>query len=95
MDSRQGKKAQTLGERLQNLMLERGEKVVDLAVRVGIAATTISDYRHDHYEPNLPNLRKLAAYYGVTPFWLKHGIDVGEMRQYEKGVAVSDGTAYD
>lgn len=80
--------------RLQKALDAKGWKPVDLAKRINISESTISQYRSGYAEPKTDRLQKIAEALSVNPAWLL-GIDVPMVIQdlsYEspnKGVKIN------
>lgn len=54
-----------LGERLQELRLERNLTIRDVSRLTGLGTNTISRWENDKVLPKLQHLSTLAAFYGV------------------------------
>lgn len=52
-------------ERYERLAKEKGVTNFQVAKAVGITQSTLSEWKHGKYQPKLPKLKKLAAYFGV------------------------------
>lgn len=61
--------------RLQKALDTKGWKPVDLAKRIDVSESTISQYRSGYAEPKTDRLQKIADALSVNPAWLL-GIDV-------------------
>lgn len=46
-------------------MEEKHVNASDVSRGTGIAKSSLSDWKHGKYQPKLPKLKKLAAYFGV------------------------------
>ena len=55
------------GEKLRRLMMERHWSTYEVAERVGVTQSTVSDWRSGKYFPGAPNRKKLCAALGVAP----------------------------
>jgi transcriptional regulator with XRE-family HTH domain len=55
----------TLGERVRQLRLERGETVMDAAKRIGISRATLSNIERGNKEPKPKTIGKLARGFDV------------------------------
>lgn len=65
-----------IGERIAELRKDKGLKQKDLAVKLNVAISTISNYETDSHEPDLTNLCKLADMLGVTTDYLLGRTDI-------------------
>lgn len=63
----------TLGERLKALRADKKITMHDLAQKLGIGMSTISQYENGRREPNISIVKKLADFYGVTVDYLISG----------------------
>jgi transcriptional regulator with XRE-family HTH domain len=54
------KNGETFGQRLARLRKKRGVTQVELAMRVGLAQSNVSDYEHDVFRPNADMLLRIA-----------------------------------
>jgi transcriptional regulator with XRE-family HTH domain len=62
------------GDRLRWIMEYRGIKQTELAVRIGLTQSAISNLVTDKArKPSAPTLLKLADVLGLRPEWLLHG----------------------
>ena len=72
---------QTLGQRLAQARREKAVRdhrditQADVADAVGYSRTAVSEWEADAKVPREGALSKLAAYLGVTPAFLRYGID--------------------
>jgi transcriptional regulator with XRE-family HTH domain len=55
----------TIGSKLKTLRIGRGLTQQQLSERLGLSRATISNYEVGRRTPHLPDLRKLAEFYGV------------------------------
>jgi transcriptional regulator with XRE-family HTH domain len=71
----------TLGKRLVICREQRRLRQQDVAERLGLTNTQLSNYERDYREPNLATLVKLARFYRVSVQWLATGeeTDLGEL----------------
>ena len=60
----------SFGSRLKELRSERGISQKDVALNIGVAITTISQYENDSRFPNEEMLRRLCLYYKITSDYL-------------------------
>lgn len=58
------------GQRLKSLLEERGIAQVELAQRLNLAKSTVSQYVSGHREPDMEMLQKIAAYFSVSTDYL-------------------------
>lgn len=65
-----------IGERIAELRKDKGLKQKDLAVKLNVAISTVSNYETDSHEPDLTNLCKLADMLGVTTDYLLGRTDI-------------------
>ena len=56
----------TIGERLSELRKDLGSKQKDIAIRLNVGVSTISNYETDTHEPDLDSLCVLADLYHVS-----------------------------
>lgn len=71
----------TLGQRLTACREQRRLRQRDVADKLGLTNTQLSNYERDYREPNVERLIQLADFYGVTVQWLVTGreVDLGEL----------------
>ena len=78
---------QSLGERIAQArrllgVEERADVMVpDLAKRVGVTAASLYNWESDGAVPGEANLTKLAEVLGVSPAWLRYGVQPGDFRE--------------
>lgn len=60
----------SFGSRLKELRNEKGISQKDVAINIGVAITTISQYENDSRFPNEEMLRRLCLYYKITSDYL-------------------------
>lgn len=65
---------------IPELRLERGWKQIDLAVKLGVALSTISNWETGSTEPSASQFRKLAELFGVS-------MDIIELPPLKKAAA--------
>jgi transcriptional regulator with XRE-family HTH domain len=65
----------TLGDRLAKARETAGISVQDMADRLGVSRTTVSNYEHERTEPNRATLRAWEAETRVPMWWLVNGGD--------------------
>jgi transcriptional regulator with XRE-family HTH domain len=63
-----------LGARIRRLRIELNYTQQELADEVGTQANRISDWEIGKHEPQLPQLRRLAAFYEITVADLLDGV---------------------
>ena len=63
-------KVSTFKDRLNEALILRDVKPVDLARGTGISESTISQYRSGYAEPKEQKLGQIANYLNVNPTWL-------------------------
>lgn len=63
-------KVSTFKDRLNEALIIRDVKPVDLARGTGISESTISQYRSGYAEPKEERLRQIANYLDINPTWL-------------------------
>ena len=63
-------KVSTFKDRLNEALILRDVKPVDLARGTGISESTISQYRSGYAEPKEERLRQIANYLDINPTWL-------------------------
>ncbi len=68
-------KVSNTSERLQEALIIRDMKQVDLVEKTGISRGSISNYVSGTYEPKQDNVYKLARALNVSPTWLM-GYDI-------------------
>src|SRR5919201_2638313 len=78
--------AETIGERLRRLRLERGLSQRDLSAR-GISSAYISRIEAGARQPSVKALRLLAQKLGVSPDYLETGVEVGASQRRELELA--------
>ena len=78
--------AETIGERLRRLRLERGLSQRDLSAR-GISYAYISRIEAGARQPSVKALRLLAQKLGVSPDYLETGVEVGASQRRELELA--------
>lgn len=61
---------ETFAERLNGIISERGIKKAELARRIGIARSTITEYCAGRCEPTREVIYKMAIVLGVSEAWL-------------------------
>ena len=61
---------QCVGERLKALRKEKGKKQREMAELLGLSLRTYQFYESGDYDPNLPNLVRLADYFQVSTDYL-------------------------
>lgn len=59
-----------LPETLKHLRIHKGLYLKEVAPVLGVSASTLSNYEHGVYSPNLDTLKLLAEYYGVSVDYL-------------------------
>ena len=60
-------------DRIEQLMLKRGEKASDLAKATGMSTGLLSQWKSRMQKPSAAKLSKVAAHYGVTTDYLLTG----------------------
>lgn len=60
----------TFGNRLQQALIDKGWKQIDLANATGFSKARISQWIHNKYIPNAEGLNQLAETLGVSESWL-------------------------
>lgn len=76
-------KAQSLGDRIAQARRELGVRLRrdvaqrDVAKAIGMSAAAVSQWEADDRTPSEAVITKLAAYFGVTPAYLRYGIVAG------------------
>jgi len=60
----------TLGEKIQELRLDKGLKQKDLAKVLNVTISTISHYELDIHSPELEIFKKIAIYFNVSADYL-------------------------
>ena len=61
---------ETFGDRLQQALIDKGWKQVDLAHATGFSKARISQWVHNKYIPNAEGLNRIAESLGVSETWL-------------------------
>lgn len=61
---------ETFGDRLQQALIEKGWKQIDLANATGFSKARISQWVHNKYIPNAEGLNRIAESLGVSETWL-------------------------
>lgn len=62
----------SLGERLTQLIKEKGISKYRLAKDLDVPASTVRSWINYNINPREPNLEKLAKYFEVHPAWLRY-----------------------
>ncbi len=72
--------------------LSLGGNQGDLAIRIGISASALSQYKTSQREPNNEELSKLADYFKVTTDWLlgREEEQIGILREETSGYKIAD-----
>jgi tetratricopeptide (TPR) repeat protein len=87
--SRTNSGAETIGERLRRLRLERGLSQRELSAQ-GVSYAYISRIEAGARQPSVKALRKLAAKLGVSPEYLETGIDLAPHEDRELRLAAAE-----
>lgn len=61
---------ETFGDRLQQALVDKGWKQIDLANATGFSKARISQWIHNKYIPNADGLNRIAESLGVSETWL-------------------------
>lgn len=61
---------ETFGDRLQQALIDKGWKQIDLANATGFSKARISQWVHNKYIPNAEGLNRIAESLGVSETWL-------------------------
>jgi transcriptional regulator with XRE-family HTH domain len=63
----------SLGERIQQLIKEKGISKYRLAKDLDVPPSTVRSWINYNISPREPNIKKLEKYFGVHPAWLRYG----------------------
>jgi transcriptional regulator with XRE-family HTH domain len=66
----------SLGQRLVICREKHRLRQQDVADKLGLTNTQLSNYERNYREPNIETLIKLADFYGVSIEWLTTGVEV-------------------
>ena len=80
----------TVGARLRFARSQKHLRQADVAGRLRVAGSRVSEWENDVYIPNSSNLDQLAEIYGVSTTWLLRETDLARARQTGLG-----GTTFD
>lgn len=75
------KRAFTVGRRIaqarREMSLHEGRDVqqVDMADAIGVSGAAVSRWESDQKRPRDEHLERLADFLGVTPAWLRYGVE--------------------
>lgn len=60
--------------RIKELRQEKGVKQAELARAISVSQATMSEYETGKYEPDIPTLKKIAAFFGVSVDYVVGGV---------------------
>lgn len=60
----------TISERIKNLRLSHNISQEELAINIGVARQTVTNYENQNSQPDLETLKKIAIFFGVTTDFL-------------------------